>query len=891
MYKSNQNNPIISVFDGVRKSPKKLRRIIAVACTAALIGISIPLLATNVGAQDLIYAQTTAELNLRKGTGTDYAVLKVLGNNTTVTVIDNSNSGWLKVRLSDGTTGYCSADYLDITTDARTNTYLNIRRGAGTGHSVIKTLAPGVKLDIIKFYGSSWAQIVAEDGTRGFVSTEYISYISNTVTKTEKINTTSETSKASPPSLSQSNTGSSSSTVTVTISNSSAVIGVGKNLALTAKTNSGGTITWTSSDKNIATVTSKGVVTGVKAGTVTITAKDNKSGKTAKCTVKVVSEALTSITLPASSKILTKGETYTIKPVTVPANRTVSYSSSNTSVVIVGTNGTVKAVGIGAAYITVYDPAGTVKEKMKFTVKEIPKISLNSSSAELKVGTNYILKAVTSDNSAVVWSSSDNNVASVRNGVISGLKAGSAVITAADLTGKAKASCNVTVASVPTSGVSLSRYSASTTAGKTIYIQGYSSNYAAWGTSDSNIATVCNGFILTKNPGKVGITYTDTNGHRVLCAVTVYDADPIKFTYSSPNSAVLNSDVTLTAITDKTRTSVRFVVEVDGKNVCINAKEKKAEGDTYVWTGKFKPTAAGTIKYKAYSYKNNKWETSKDGTSDIYVSSKTDSKTTGLERLRASDEVIRFIGDKEGFVNVVTYDTLANNLPTLGHGYVVWEGQCFYDNITKGEGYALLVKAVNEENYAREVNDMLIKNNARFNQQQFDALVSFSYNLGTGWTYSSDLKNIVLNSYGTVSNGSTVTGIVSANGGLNLRKSYTTSSDVIKTMNNGDKVTLVSTQKYNGVWYKVKTSDGKVGYCSGTYLNLVTGTTTGRDLSYVNRNALINEMLAYHHACGVCYYGLLYRRCDELEMFLYGDYAPDGYKDKYGFPSPHCLSF
>ena len=114
MYKSNQNNPIISVFDGVRKSPKKLRRIIAVACTAALIGISIPLLATNVGAQDLIYAQTTAELNIRKGTGTDYAVLKVLGNNTTVTVIDNSNSGWLKVRLSDGTTGYCSADYLDI---------------------------------------------------------------------------------------------------------------------------------------------------------------------------------------------------------------------------------------------------------------------------------------------------------------------------------------------------------------------------------------------------------------------------------------------------------------------------------------------------------------------------------------------------------------------------------------------------------------------------------------------------------------------------------------------------------------------------------------------------------------------------------------------------------
>ena len=112
-------------------------------------------------------------------------------------------------------------------------------------------------------------------------------------------------------------------------------------------------------------------------------------------------------------------------------------------------------------------------------------------------------------------------------------------------------------------------------------------------------------------------------------------------------------------------------------------------------------------------------------------------------------------------------------------------------------------------------------------------------------------------------------------------------------MDYNDKVTLVSSQKYNNVWYKVRTSSGKTGYCSGTYLNLSSssGSKTGRDLKYVNRNALIREMLSYHHAGSVCYYGLLYRRADELEMFLYGDYVADGRDNNHDFPDPSCISF
>ena len=141
----------------------------------------------------------------------------------------------------------------------------------------------------------------------------------------------------------------------------------------------------------------------------------------------------------------------------------------------------------------------------------------------------------------------------------------------------------------------------------------------------------------------------------------------------------------------------------------------------------------------------------------------------------------------------------------MGHGYVVWDGDKFYNNITRKEGYALLVSAVNKENYTKDVNNMLISNNIKFNQQQFDALVSFSYNLGTGWSYSSNLKNILLNSYSTLSstNNNNIQARVDVYDGLNLRERYTTNSKILDVLLPNEIVTLVDTKKYNSIWYKV----------------------------------------------------------------------------------------
>ena len=890
---------------------KKAKRLFAVICAAAVVGAGIPAVVFSVGAQSEIVASTTVYLNLRSGAGTEYSPIKVIPKGENVSVIDKSNPEWLKVRLQDGTEGYLYSEYLDILTDGTTNTYLNLRESADTSSKIIKTLAPDTSLDILSFCGSNWAYVSLSDGSKGYVCTDYVDFGNRTQQVESPDTMLASASTKSASSTNSSTTKASSSETTMTISTKARKLAVGNYCTLTATTSSGGQLDWRSNQKSIASVDSNGRVYGVRAGTTVIYVIDKKTMKTVTCTLTVVKTDINLINLPTRALSLEVGKTYDIKATTTPEKKEslIKYRSDNTSVATVTSTGRIKAVGEGSVWITCYDPTDTVTASIRVTVtkqaasstttkttttttKATPTISISKTSASIEVGANVSLSAKLSDNSTVKWSSSNAIIAYVRNGVVSGLKPGTATITASDTNGKVTASCEVTVKNVSSSGISVSRSAATTQAGKTLYIKGYCSRSAKWGTSDSNIATVSEGFVYGKATGKAAITYTDNYGNRAVCVVTVGASDSVKFTYASPNSAVINQTVKLIAITDKNRSAVRFTVFENGRRTTVNATSKKTEGGTYVWTANYKVTSAGDHSYIAYANKNGTWSTCDAGKADIWVTNKKNSKTTGLDRLRASDEVIRFIGNWEGFVSDITYDTLANNIPTIAHGYVVWEGESFYNHMTRSEGYALLVKAVNEGVYSSRVNDMLIGENIRFNQQQFDALVSFSYNLGTGWSYSSDIKTILLNSYGPATSGSsTVYGTVSANGGLNLRKSYTTSSGVIRVLNDGEVVTLVSTQKYNGVWYKVKTSKNETGYVSGTYLNLSSSGSNVRDLTYVNKNALINELLAYHHAGGVCYYGLLYRRCDELEMFFYGDYANDGFDDKYGFPSPYCLSF
>ena len=122
-----------------------------------------------------------------------------------------------------------------------------------------------------------------------------------------------------------------------------------------------GTVKYTSSNKKVATVSSKGVVTAKKAGKTVITVKAGKY--TTKVTIRVKKPTLK---LAKSSATIKKGKSVTIKATAAPKG-TVKYKSSNKKVATVSSKGVVKGKKKGTATITV--TCNGVSKKFKVKVK------------------------------------------------------------------------------------------------------------------------------------------------------------------------------------------------------------------------------------------------------------------------------------------------------------------------------------------------------------------------------------------------------------------------------------------------------------------------------------------------------------------------------------------
>ena len=111
------------------------------------------------------------------------------------------------------------------------------------------------------------------------------------------------------------------------------------------------TITWSSSDTEIATV-ENGMVTARKLGTVTITAKAGEMSAT--CAVTVVATPVQSISLDKTTASLKVGETVTLNATVRTGDatdKTITWSSSDTEIATVE-NGIVTARKLGTATIT-----------------------------------------------------------------------------------------------------------------------------------------------------------------------------------------------------------------------------------------------------------------------------------------------------------------------------------------------------------------------------------------------------------------------------------------------------------------------------------------------------------------------------------------------------------
>ena len=211
--------------------------------------------------------------------------------------------------------------------------------------------------------------------------------------------------------------------VTVTLDKTAAAVYTGKTTTLKATTNdSDATVTFESGNTKVATVSSKGVVKGVKAGIAVITAKVGNATATCKVTVKA-----SKIKFAKASVTIYKGKTATVKATATPS-ATVKYTSSNTKVATVNSKtGVVK--GIKAGTVTITAKAGALKTTCKVVVKN-PAFSLVKSSATIKKGKTTTIRSKAAPAGKVTYTSSNKKVAAVNSkGVVKGIKKGKATIT------------------------------------------------------------------------------------------------------------------------------------------------------------------------------------------------------------------------------------------------------------------------------------------------------------------------------------------------------------------------------------------------------------------------------------------------------------------------------
>ncbi|MDR0682794.1 MAG: Ig-like domain-containing protein [Dysgonamonadaceae bacterium] len=168
--------------------------------------------------------------------------------------------------------------------------------------------------------------------------------------------------------------------------------------------------------------------------------------------------AVTGVTLNKTAETLNIGKTLSLKATVDPANATnpaVTWSTSDEAVATVSETGTVTAVSVGAATITVTTEDGDFTATCEITVTPIAVtgVILDKTAETLETGATLLLTATVAPadatNPAVTWSTSDEAIATVsETGLVTAVAKGTATITVTTEDGGFTATCEITISNV-----------------------------------------------------------------------------------------------------------------------------------------------------------------------------------------------------------------------------------------------------------------------------------------------------------------------------------------------------------------------------------------------------------------------------------------------------------
>ena len=855
-------------------------------------------------------AKTTEYVNFRSGPGTNYSSKGVIALGTTVTVTDTSNSEWYAVRLSNGSTGYIFAQYLKLNSSssatatpaptqapsgseqsAKTTEYVNFRSGPGTNYSSKGVIASGTTVTVTDRSNSQWYAVRLANGSTGYIFAQYLKVTG--------------TSSATPtPTQAPSNDGTVQAKLTADV-----------NLRRGAGTN-------------------YGVIKVIGTGTtVTVTDASNSQWYKVKLSDGTEGYLFSEYLKVTSGNIDSAKPSATPTPTPAPSNGTVQAKTTSDLNVRKGPGtsyGIIKVIDMNVN-VTVTEATNSSWYKVKL-----------SDGTEGYLAAQY-LKITSGDiNSVKPGNSGDDNTNNGNNSNAPATDEYVRVTVGLNLRSEPNTSCKVLTvlstgtvlnvldrktsgwvhvrttggaegyvsaeyvtaydpssssASISVSSVDLAQY-------KTIYIQASSSGSVTWESSDASVATAKAGvsgqlFIYGAAPGTAKITAKSANGTALATvSVTVSAPEAVRFAYTTPNIITAGSSFNLKAVTDTQKSAVRF--EIDGVGTYdTTSYDSESQGDNNVriFSASATISTPGTYTVRAYSSSGGGYSSDyREFT--ILVVSTTDSDTTTGESRRVSDSMLDNIASYEGYVPQVSPDTLAGNIPTVGYGYVVSKNTTFYNNLTRSEAKAMLADTVNRGSYTTEINRFISSNGLLMSQCQFDALASFSYNVGAGyWNGSGNcyVRTVIMNTVvppQDLSSSNPYGGKVTAST-LPMYQDHSASS-TLKISTSVNILDYYRDSSTKQSWYKVSAS-GKSGWvrAGDVAFNSTSGLT--HDLNYVDAYTFGSNLLDWHVAGGNCYIGLYYRRLAEAKVFSYGNYAEASpsngnyKKNTYGYKVPSCL--
>ena len=843
-----------------------------------------------------VRARTTAGVNVRSGPGTNYSSKTVIASGTSITVTDRSNSEWYAVKLSNGMTGYIYSIYIRIedesssggssgteSTPAKTTEYVNVRSGPGTNYTSKTVIASGTSITVTDTSNPEWYAVKLSNGMTGYIYSIYIE-------------------------LQSSSGGSTSGGV-------QAKTTAGVNLRRGAGT-SFGVI------RVVATGTTVTVTEATNAQWYKVKLSDGTEGYIFTEYLNVISGDIDSVKPDEDDTPDTSGAV--TARTTTDINLRRGPGTTYGVIMVVDENVTVTVTeATNSEWYKVRLSDGTEgyfsAQYLKIVSGDIDSVKPDDSGdkededdggSDLE-GTGEYLRTTTGVNLRKGPSTSTDVLTVLNSGTIVEVidrdtQGWVHVRTTSGRVGYVSADY-VTAYTPSGSNGSVSTTSATIAQYKTLYIEGSGSS-VIWTSSDTSVARVEAGvdnqlFVYGVAPGTAKIVGKGANGKELAsCTVTVTAPEAVRFAYTTPNIISAGSSFDLKAVTDTQKSSVKFEIQGVGTyETSSYTSESQGDNSVRIFSASATINTPGTYTVRAYSNSGSGYSsTYKEFT--ILVVSTTDKTSTSNEARRISDEMLENIASYEGYVPGVSPDTLAGNLPTVGYGYVVAKNTSFYNNLTRTEAKAMLAETVNSGGYTSDVNYFISQNGLQMSQCQFDALVSFGYNVGSSYWRgygSCYVRTVILNTVVPPSNlsssnpyGGKVTSTT-----LTIYSDHSDSSSRVGSLSEGNSVSIIGYWRDDSTkhaWYQV-TASGKTGWvrAGDVAFNNTSGLT--RDLNYVDAYTFGSNLLDWHVAGGRCYIGLYYRRLAEAKVFSYANYSEASpssanYKvNTYGYDVPTCL--